>query len=341
MSIFSLHKPFLTKDTKQFVDDQKSKKAPPPETLSPDDARRNLIAAQSGNVKKCPADIQDVSWPGGPTGSVSVRLIKPEGARDRLPAILYIHGGGWVTGNKITHDRLVRLLASEVGAAVIFVEYALSPEAKYPVALEQCYAALEYAGKNAAELGLDPDGFIIAGDSAGGNMAAVLAMMAKERGGPKVIFQMLFYPVTDFNFHTQSYKDFSDGPHLTKKMMENFRDAYLPESSRGKERNASPLQASEEDLTGLPPALIITAENDVLRDEGEEYAKRLDAANVRVSCVRMLGTIHDFVMVDALADTEPAKTAICLAVAEMKKAFQTMFPESEFARAVAPEPVHV
>ncbi len=329
MSIFTMEKPNLSVETQNYVDEQDAKGAPPPYTQSPESVRQGLIdAQQSANVSLPDAAVQDVTWEVGPTGSVNVRIVRPHGAREKLPAMLYIHGGGWVAGGKETHDRLIRQLCVEAGVAVVFPEYGLSPDFKYPVPLEQCYAVLDYMCLNAIELGFDPDGFIVAGDSAGGNMATVMPMLARERGGPKILFQLLFYPVVDSAFDTKSYRDFTDGPVLTKKAMRYYWDSYLPEVDRREERNASPLRAREEELEDQPPTLIITAENDVLRDEGEEYARRLDDAGVKVACVRMNGVVHDFVMLNAFAHTAATRTAITLAVAEIKRAFQATFPES-------------
>ncbi|MCC8190958.1 MAG: alpha/beta hydrolase [Planctomycetes bacterium] len=305
-----------------------AQKPPPTYTLSYEDAFNSLVKAQSGNVKKPDADIKDTVLNVGPSGKVNVRIVRPKGARGNLPCLFYVHGAGWVMGNAETHDRLVRILATEIGVAVVFPVYTNSPKAQFPVPLEECYAVLEYVSKNNAECGIDTkDGLVIAGDSVGGNMATVLAMMAKERSGPKIIFQLLFYPVTDANFETESYNAFADGPWLTKKAMKYFWDAYLPDVAKRKDRHASPLQASLQELAGMPPAFIITDENDVLRDEGEAYARKLDKAGVKVAAVRLLGVPHDWAMLNDLADTCPVKAGMCMAVAETKKWFQTIFPE--------------
>ena len=328
MSLFTLEQPPLSVEAQDFVDALDVAGNPPIYTLSPEKARQFLIDSQNRiGAAKPDADIKDISLPVGPTGSVDVRIVKPKGAKDRMPAVLYLHGGGWVMGGKESHDRLIREISVNAGVAVIFPEYGLAPEIKYPISIEQCYAVLEYLGREAKSMGLDPDGFVVMGDSAGGNMATVLAMLSHERGGPDIIAQILLYPVTDGEMETKSYKDFAEGPWLTKKAMRWFWDAYLPDLSRREERNASPLRARDEDLEALPPTLVITAENDVLRDEGEEYARRLDEVGVSVSCVRVNGAIHDFLMLDALADMAGAKTALDLAVAEIKRAFQGIFPE--------------
>lgn len=330
MSIFTLERPILLGEVQDFIDTLDAAGGPPLYTLSPEAARQVLLDAQAGvSVAKPEVDIKDMTLRVGPTGSVDVRIVKPKGAKDRMPTVLYLHGGGWMLGGKETHDRLIRQIAVEAGVTVVFPEYSLAPEVKYPVPLEQCYAVLEHLGRSTKELGLDPDGFVVAGDSAGGTLATALAMLSRERGGPKILFQLLFYPVTDADFDTKSYKDYQDGPWLTKKAMKWFWDAYLPDVDRRAERNASPLRARDEELENLPPALIITAENDVLRDEGEAYASRLDEAGVKTTCVRVNGTIHDFVMLNALAEVPSTKAAILLGVAGIKKAFQATFPESK------------
>lgn len=330
MSIFTLEKPNLSVDSQNFIDVLESQDSPPIYTLAPESARQVLIDAQAAaGADKPDVAVEDIKLPVGPTGSVKVRIMRPKSAnKGHLPTVFYTHGGGWVMGGKETHDRLIREICVEAGVAVVFPEYGLAPDVKYPVPLEQCYAVLEHIGRNAKEMGFDPDGFVVAGDSAGGTMATVMTMLSRERGGPDILFQLLFYPVTDHDFDTKSYKDFAEGPWLTRKAMRWFWDNYMPEIDRRDERNASPLRSRDEDLENMPPALIITAENDVLRDEGEEYARRLDDAGVRAACVRVNGAMHDFVMLDALATSPSTRAAIALGVAEIKKAFQKTFPES-------------
>jgi acetyl esterase len=227
-----------------------------------------------------------------------------------VPAVLYPHGGGWVLGDRNTHDRLVREIAAGAKAAVVFVDYDRSPEAHYPVAIEQAYASLLHLVEHAKQLNVDPARIAIAGDSVGGNMAAAVALLAKERKGPKLALQVLMYPVTDANFETGSYVAFADGPWLTRKAMQWFWDAYLPDVAKRKEPTASPLQATVAQLAGLPEALVIVDENDVLRDEGEAYARKLTQAGVRVTSVRYNGTIHDFAMLNALAKTPAVRAAV-------------------------------
>jgi len=310
--------PTLEPHTQQFIDSLAG--APAIYTLSPADARSVLVRAQSAPVGKPRAQIEDLTFPGGPTGSVPVRIIRPAGAAGLLPTVMYFHGGGWILGDRDTHDRLVREIAAGVGAAVVFVDYARAPEACFPVAIEQAYAATCYAVDHSGDLRIDPSRLAVAGDSVGGNMAAALTLMARQRRGPKITFQVLFYPVTDAGFDTASYTRFADGPWLTKRAMQWFWDAYLPDPTARKQPTATPLNASLDELAGLPEALVVVDENDVLRDEGEAYARRLSDAGVRVTSIRYNGTIHDFVMLNALADTPATRGAIAQAVGALKTA---------------------
>ena len=305
----------------QFLTDLSKQDAPPIYTLAPEKARKVLDDVQKSSVNTIPASIQEKIIPGGPTKDVSITLVRPKTAKGKLPAIIFMHGGGWILGNKNTHDRLVRELANGAQATVVFVNYTLSPEARFPVAIEQGYAVLEYIAKHGTVLQLDPQQIAIAGDSVGGCMATVIAQMAKDRNGPKIKQQVLFYPVTDANFNSGSYKQFANGFWLTKKAMEWFWDAYAPTKTERNKPYVSPLQSSIEQLKGLPPALIITDENDVLRDEGEAYAHKLMQAGVQVTAVRFLGTIHDFVMLAPLKDTAATRGAIDLATCTLKKVF--------------------
>jgi acetyl esterase len=223
---------------------------------------------------------------------------------------MHFHGGGWIVGDKDTHDRMTREIAVGANATVVFVDYDRSPEAQYPVAIEQAYAATKYVAEHGRELAVDPTRKAIVGDSVGGNMAAAVTLMAKERGGPKIAFQVLFYPVTDANFETGSYHACADGPWLTRPAMQWFWNAYLPDVAARRQITATALSASLEQLKGLPDALVIVDENDVLRDEGEAYARKLSEAGVRVTSVRYNGTIHDFVLLNALMDTPAVRGAL-------------------------------
>jgi acetyl esterase/lipase len=237
-----------------------------------------------------------------------------------LPVILYMHGGGWVLGNADTHDRLVRELAVGTGAAVVFVEYDRSPEAHYPVAIEQGYATAQWITKEGASNQLDPDRMAIAGDSVGGGMTAALALMANERGDVKFVQQSMYYPVTDAAMDTGSYEQFAEGYFLMAKGMAWFWDAYLPDTERRSEPFASPLRASDDQLAGLPPAFVAVDEADVLRDEGEAYAARLRAARVPVTTVRYNGITHDFMMLNPLSDTRATRAAVAQAISILRDA---------------------
>jgi len=256
-------------------------------------------------------------------GDVRVRIIKPPGAARDLPAILYVHGGGWVFGNASTHDRLVRELAVGADAAVVFVEYDRSPEAHHPVAIEQAYATAQWIRDEGASEGLDAARLAVAGDSVGGNMAAVLAILAKQRGDLRFVHQSLYYPVTDAAQDTPSYAQFADGPFLTAKGMAWFWDCYLPDRGKRADVTASPLRAPLEQLAGLPPALVIVDENDVLRDEGEAYARRLIQAGVPTTSVRYNAILHDFMMLNPLRETEATTAAIEQAIRALRKALGT------------------
>ncbi len=289
--------------------------------LGPEKGRPVVDGVQGGAIAKPPVDIEERPVPGGPKGQVLVRIVRPQDAPATLPVILYIHGAGWVFGNRHTHDRLVRELAVGAGAAVVFPEYSLSPEARYPTAIEESYAALRWVASDGLRHGLDAARLAVAGDSVGGNMSAAVTLMAKERGGPAIRFQLLFYPVTDARFDTGSYDQFATGYFLRRDAMEWFWDQYTTDPAERASITASPLRATSEQLAGLPPALVITAEADVLRDEGEAYANKLRAAGVPVTAVRFQGIIHDFVMLNALAETHAARGAMRLATSTLREVF--------------------
>ena len=312
--------PALEPMTQQFIDSLTGEA--PIHTLTPTQARAVLTKAQSIPVGKPSVSIQNTMFPGGPTGSVPVRIIRPVNGSRVLPVVMHLHGGGWMRGDAETHDRLVREIATGIPAAVVFVEYDRAPEAQYPIAIEQAYAALSYVVDHAQQLSLDSTRLAIMGDGTGGNMAAAVTLMAKERRGPKIDLQVLFYPIVDADFETASYKQFADGPWLTKAAMQWYWDAYLPDLSRRNEITAAPLRASIDQLRDLPEALLIIDENDVLRDEGEAYARKLTDAGVRVTSVCYNGTIHDFVLLNALADTPAARGAILQAVCALKSALE-------------------
>lgn len=306
--------PALEPITQQFVD---SLVETPIHPLTPAEARAALTRVQSIRVGKPSASIEDTTFPVGPTGSVRIRIIRPLNGTEALPAVMHFHGGGWIMGDPETHDRLAREIAAGIPAAVVFVDYDRAPEVQYPIAIEQAYAAFKYVADNPEALNVDATRLAVMGDGAGANMAAAVTLLAKERRGPKIDHQVLLYPIMDANFDTASYKQFADGPWLTKAAMQWYWDAYLPDPSRRGEITAAPLNASIHQLRDLPEALVIVAENDVLRDEGEAYARKLSDAGVRVTSVRHNGTIHDFVLLNALADTPAVRAAIAQTVSAL------------------------
>jgi acetyl esterase len=281
---------------------------PPIYTLSPDKARAVLSGLQTSTpVQKLQADVENRTIPGGSNSKdVSITIVRPRNSSvEPLPVVIFTHGGGWVPGGFDTHERLVREIAIKANVGVVFVNYTLSPEGKYPTALEQAYATANWVARNGQSINADSSRLAVVGDSVGGNLTAALTLLAKERGGPSIRFQVLFYPVTDANFDTPSYEKYEEGYWLTREGMKWFWNNYTSKETNRKESTVSPLQASKEQLSGLPPALIINGENDVLCDEGEAYALKLLEAGVRVTAVRYHGTIHDFVMLNAIT-TDPA-----------------------------------
>jgi acetyl esterase len=288
--------------------------------LSPNDAREVLERVQRSPIDKPDVEIEDLTITGGPHGQIAVRLIKPAGSTDTLPVILYVHGAGWVLGSPQTHDLLVRNLAVGAQAAVVFPHYRRAPEAQYPSQIEEAYATATWVVEHGRGHGLDPDRLAIAGDSVGGNMTIAVTLMAKDRGGPSFAAQLLYYPVTDAGMDTGSYHQFAEGYFLAAAGMAWFWDQYLPDTSRRSEILASPLRASAGELSGLPPAMVINGEADVLRDEGEAYAAKLRAAGVPVTAVRYGGIIHDFVMLHPLAGTHAARAATAQGASFLRQA---------------------
>jgi acetyl esterase/lipase len=288
--------------------------------LPPDEGRAAVDDVQSGPIAKPAIDEEWLTVAGGPTGEVPVRVVRPQGATGALPAVLYVHGAGWVFGDAHTHDRLVRELAVGIDAAIVFPEYDRSPDVGYPVAIEQNYAAARWIQAQGPEHGLDASRVAVAGDSVGGNMAIAATLMAKERGDVQFAAQMLFYPVTDAAFDTASYEEFAEGYFLRRDGMQWFWDQYTTDETERAQITASPLRATLEQVTGLPQALVITGEADVLRDEGEAYARKLRRAGVPVTAVRYQGIIHDFVMLNALRETHAAQAAITQAITFLKAA---------------------
>jgi acetyl esterase len=266
---------------------------PPLESLPPAEARKRAAEsfAPVAGVLEPLRFIENLRIP-GPLGEIPIRVYTPDAPAPR-PAMVYFHGGGWVLCDLDTHEVVCSAIAHRAGAVVVSVDYRLAPEHKFPAAVTDAYAATTWVSANAARLGIDPAGISVGGDSAGGNLAAVVSLKSRNENGPAIALQALVYPVTDLSStSTVSYLEFAEGYQLSKSMMEWFRDQYLPDSGAARDPYASPLLAP--DLRGLPPAVILTAECDPLRDEGEAYGKRLAEAGVPVTCTRYAGMIHPF-----------------------------------------------
>lgn len=305
--------------TQQFIDSLAS--APPLKSFLATEARAILARAQLGPVGKPRADIEDLIFAVGPTGTVPIRVTRPPGAKHPLPFVMLFHDGSPVVGDRQMYDRLVREIAVGAGAAVFFVDTDRVFQSPYPVAVEQAYAATKHVVDEASRLNVDASRLAIVGDGVGGNVAAVLTLLAKERRGPKIDFQVLLYPIAGADFETASYRQFADGPWLTRAAMKWFWDIYMPDEAQRRDSKCTPLNATSEQLRNLPDALVIVAEADVLRDEGEAYARKLSDAGVRVTSIRYNGTIHDFVLLDALADTPAVRSAVAQVIAALKGVF--------------------
>jgi acetyl esterase/lipase len=290
--------------------------------LAPPAARKVLEDLQAAPVEKLPVDEEWITVPAD-VGDARVRIIKPAGSSGTLPVIVYMHGGGWILGNAATHDRLVRELAVGARAALLFVEYPNAPEARYPVAIEQGYATARWVVREGAGKGLDASRMAVAGESVGGNMAAALTLMAKERGDVSFVQASMYYPVTDAAMDTASYDEFAEGYYLTRKAMEWFWDAYTTDPAERAEITASPNQATTEQLEGLPPTLLLVDEADPLRDEGEAYAARLRLAGVPVTTVRYDGVVHDFMLLNAMSQANATRAAIGQATVFLRAALGT------------------
>jgi acetyl esterase len=306
-SSMAVIKPVLEPAAQEFAD--ATAKPPQLYDLPPVQGRKIVDSVQDGDIPAPPVEITDLAIEGGPSGEVSIKVFRPQGASGVLPVVLFTHGAGWVFGDAHTHGRLVAELATRAGAAAVFTNYSLSPEARYPTAIEEIYATLEWIAARGAGQGLDPARIAVAGDSVGGNMTAAITIMAQQRSGPAIAAQLLYYPVTNASFDTGSYEQFATHYWLTRQGMQWYWDQYAPSADDRAQITASPLRASLEDLAGLPPALVIVGEADVLRDEGEAYAAKLRQAGVPVTAVRYQGVIHDFVMVNSLRDTHAALAA--------------------------------
>jgi acetyl esterase/lipase len=290
----------------------------PIEQLTPQEARQVLVGAQNSvavDLSGVTISTRTITQDGQ---KVDLTIVRPQAARGATPVFMFFHGGGWVLGDYATHARLVRDLVNYSGATAVFVNYTPSPEAKYGVAINQAYAATKWVAAHGTEIDVDGSRLAVAGNSVGGNMAAVVSLMAKDKSGPKISYQVLLWPVTDARFDTGSYNQFENGYFLTRNMMKWFWDNYTNDLTKRNEIYASPLRATTAQLKGLPPALVQTAELDVLRDEGEAYARALDAAGVPVTATRYNGLIHDYGLLNPLATVPAVQSALLQAGTELK-----------------------
>ncbi|KAI9784110.1 MAG: hypothetical protein M1839_002614 [Geoglossum umbratile] len=281
-------------------------------------AREFLEEAQK-HVPASDVVTEEFEIPGRVTGNVKVVLYKPAGATGNLPAVVYLHGGGWILGSPNTHDRLLRDLTRESGLAFFFVSYTPVPEKVYPAQVEEAWIAVKWLGMHGAEKGLEASKIAIAGDSAGGQLAIATCALVAERGGPKIVYQVLFYPVTDTSQESDTYKAFKTNPGLEPDTLRWMVGAFLPSHNDRLGHLASPLLSSQEQLKRLPPTLVITADIDPLRSEGEAFGARLLEAGVETAMFRALGTLHDFVMLNGLANAT-SRASIELAALKLRRA---------------------
>ncbi len=311
-----LNDPAIESHTKAFLKILNSGDGKPMEQLAPADARKVLEDAQ----RSVAVDVSGIEITPQVVNGIQIYIVRPAGQTGVLPAFMFFHGGGWMLGDFATHKRFVRDLVVYSGAAAVFVEYSRSPEAKYPTALNECYAVTQWVAEHGQEIDIDGKRIAVAGNSAGGNLAAATALMAKDKKGPEIKFQLLFWPVTYPNFATESYHQYASSRFLTRNMMTWFWDSYVEQGTQRNEVYAAPLAASTDQLKGLPSTLVQTAENDVLRDEGEAYARKMDNAGVPVTLMRVQGMIHDYGLLNPLAEVPAVQSALRAAATELKKA---------------------
>jgi len=309
--------PAPTAGVQAFLNVLNSGNGKPMEQLTPQEARQILIGAQKG-VTLPSAQVSDkIITVNGQ--SITLKIVKPDNATGTLPVFMFFHGGGWVLGDFPTHERLIRDLVRSSGAAAVYVDYTPSPEAHFPVAINQAYEATKWVAEHGQEIGVDGSRLGLVGNSVGGNMVASVALQARQFNGPKIRYNVMLWPVTDANFNSASYNQYENGYFLTKNMMKWFWDNYTTSASDRNNILASPLRASTEQLKGFPQTLIQTAELDVLRDEGEAFGRKLDAAGVPVTVTRYNGMIHDYGLLNPLSQEPTVRTALEQAGVELHK----------------------
>ncbi|MBZ4187714.1 alpha/beta hydrolase [Niabella beijingensis] len=312
--------PNIGRETREFLKALNSGDGKPLETLAPKDARLVLVGAQK-SVNFDYADIEESEKTITQDGqTVKIHIVKPKGAKAGLPVFMFFHGGGWVLGDYPTHKRLVRDLVVNSGAVAVFPDYTPSPEARFPIAINQAYAATKWVSEHGKEIGVDGTRLAVTGNSVGGNMAAVVALMAKDKNGPNLKQQVLLWPVTDSDFSRASYANYAQERFLTTPLMKWMWDNYLPDLKERNNKYASPLKASLEELKGLPPALVQVAENDILHDEGVAYGRKLDDAGVPTTITEYKGFIHDYGMLNPLAHIPAVQKSVLDAAIALKVA---------------------
>ena len=311
--------PRLSRGVKAFLRMLNSSGGPPLETLPPLEAREVLVNAQASVAVDLSGIEESEKTITADGYTIKLNVVRPEGAKGKLPIFIFIHGGGWVLGDYPTHKRMVRDLVVLTGFAGVFVNYTPTPDGRYPQAINEIYAATKWVAEHGDEIGVDGKNLAAVGNSVGGNMTAVTALKAKEAGGPEIKVHIMMWPVTDANFETDSFKQFGEKRFLTTPLMKLMWDLYTTDPKERKEIYASPLQATVEQLKGLPPALIQVAESDILRDQGEAYGSNLDEAGVKVTTVRYDGMIHDFGLLNGLAEEPAVRSLFEHAAAELKK----------------------
>ncbi|MFX5533894.1 alpha/beta hydrolase [Acinetobacter baumannii] len=317
VSAEAINTPAPTAGVQAFLDVLNSGNGKPMELMTPTEARQVLIDAQKG-AKLPPAQVSDKTIQINGQ-SIQLKIVKPENAKGVLPVFMFFHGGGWVLGDFATHERLIRDLVRESGAAAVYVNYTPSPEAHFPVAINQSYEATKWVAKHGKEIGVDGSRLALVGNSVGGNMVAAVALQIKQSGGPKVRYNVMLWPVTNAGFDDASYNQYEKGYFLTKNMMKWFWDNYTTNANDRNNILASPLRATSEQLKDFPPTLIQTAELDVLRDEGEAFGRNLDKAGVPVTVTRYNGLIHDYGLLNPLSNEPSVKTALSQAGSELQK----------------------
>lgn len=313
-----LKDPHLSKETKEYLKVLNSGEKPV-ESLSVSDARNVLVDTQA-TIKVDVSGIEETEKVIlVDERDIKLYIIRPEKAKGKLPVFIFIHGGGWVLGDYQTHKRLVRDLVIESGYACVFIEYSRSPEAKYPIALNECYAATKWVSEHGDEINVDGKRLAIVGNSAGGNMTIGTCLKAKNNKVPDIKCQILLWPYSDAGINTESFKKYGEERFLTKSLMIWMRDNYLSNKAQHDDIYVSPVRATTNQLKGLPPTLIEVAENDILRDAGEELGRKLDEAGVDVTTVRFNGVIHDWGLLNGYADLPSTRNMIIFTAAMLKK----------------------